>query len=108
MMSFLFFIQLTKPGKLLQSKKEISRQLNEGIRKRDAYGLYYGKHPFDYFDTADYFYIIGSIIWTFSFVIFFEIIFIIFMIISFIFNKKYFRKFYDCLNLLCYASFSDR
>ena len=100
MLSFPLYKNLTRPDKLLQSKKEIERR-KETMKVRPAFFLYFTKNEDD-LDLYNILLISGSILWTFAYALFFEEILIMFMLFSFIINKDYFKKFYDCFYTLCY------
>jgi hypothetical protein len=103
MFYFPLYKYLTRPDKLLQSKKEIRRR-RETMDIFNAYGLYTLKNEsnFKIFYTIR---LIGSIFWTFAYSIFFEEVLIIFMLFSLIINKDYFRRFYDCFYNMCFYPF---
>jgi len=102
MISFPFFRTLTKPNKLLQTKKEIRRKISSGIEEREAYGLYAKKFEWCQFDLMNVFHNTGSIIWAFPYAIFFEEVLILFVLFCFILNKNYYKIFLRCFYFLNY------
>ena len=95
MFSYPLFRLLTKPNNLLQSKKEIQIKRDLGMHLKESLGLYTKKFECNCrdFELINIFHISGSILWTFPYMILFEIILTLFMIICLIFNKKHFLKF---------------
>ena len=98
MISYPLFRLLTRPENLLQSKNSIIRKRSSGMHIKEALGLYtkYFECNCRNINLTNIFHIFGSIIWTFPYMILFEVILIFFMIISYIFNKQYYIKFMNC------------
>ena len=98
MISYPLFRLITRPENLLQSKNSIIRKRSSGMHIKEALGLYtkYFECNCRNINLTNIFHIFGSIIWTFPYMILFEVILIFFMIISYIFNKQYYIKFMNC------------
>ena len=99
MTNFPFFRSLTKTHKLIQKKNDILRKIDSGMIAGKACGLYQINLNEDHWFFLNVFHISGSILWVFSYVLFFEEILLIFMAVSFILKGQYYRKFWNCYYL---------
>jgi hypothetical protein len=98
--NFLFFRDITKKCKLLETPQNMKRMANSGERIMKSVGMYGGCKNRIYHFFYNIFHIVGGIIWALAYIIFFESVLILFMLISFSLNKKkFFMKIMHCLYL---------
>ena len=100
MVNFGLFRALTLESKLLQSRQEISDMIIHNFNSDTIFGTYQSKFGRCSMIIISLLNIFGSILWSFGFIIYIEIILIILMLINCFTEKCYFKKLMNLVYLL--------